>query len=189
MKNKLPLPTCLLINARSLRGKTDELTANLRHLHEYRTACVMAITETWLDSQAPSSQAEPAGFTAYRMDRDSSVTGKSRGGGVCLLIRDECLRTYYQYVKCHTRKNKILDMCYGTVKGAYSASSLPPLGASDHNVVYLRPAYQRLLKREKPQVKTVLATEGYAPVTTAIREAGEFYFAEDYCRQYPSAYP
>ncbi|KAM3858636.1 LOW QUALITY PROTEIN: nuclease EXOG, mitochondrial-like [Diretmus argenteus] len=117
MENKLPLPTCLLINARSLRGKTEELTANLRHLHEYRTACVMAITETWLDSQVPSSEVEPDGYTAYRMDRDSSVTGKSRGG----------------------------------VKGAYSASPLPPLGASDHSVVQLRPAYQRLLEREKPQ--------------------------------------
>ena len=65
------------------------------------------------------------------------------------------LRTYYQYVDCHTRKKKTLDLCFGTVKDAYTATPLPPLGTSDHNVVYLRPAYRRLLEREKPQVKTV----------------------------------
>jgi hypothetical protein len=203
----------LLINAQSLRRKTDELTASVRYLHEYRGACVLAITETWLDSNIPSTEVEPDGFTAYRMDHDQGITGKSRGGGVSLLIRDDwcrsesvvvreqlctpdiellcvslrpfylpreflqlfftvvyihpqaniakasetifhlsqkleslspdapkfflgyfnnCslrknLRTYYQYVSCNTRKNKTLDLCYGSIKGAYSASSLPLL--------------------------------------------------------------
>lgn len=53
------------------------------------------------------------------------------------------------------RKNAFLDLCYGTVKNAYCSSLLPPLGASDHNVVYLRPVYQRLFEREKPQIKSV----------------------------------
>lgn len=239
LKNKLLLPTTLLINAQSLRVKTDELSANTRYLHEYRSACVLAITETWLDSNIVSSEVEPSGFSAFRTDRDPNVTGKARGGGVCLLIRDEwcravvvrehlctpdiellcvslrhfhlpreflqsfltvvyihpkanfnkaleiifnlsqkleslspdapkfilgdfnncsvkkCLRTYYQYVDCPTRKNKTLDMCYGTVKDAYSASLLPPLGASDHSVVYFHLVYRRLLEREKPQKRAV----------------------------------
>ena len=54
MKTRLPLPTRLLINAQPLKRKTDELTANVRYLHEYRGACVLAITETWLDSNIPS---------------------------------------------------------------------------------------------------------------------------------------
>lgn len=70
-----------------------------------------------------------------------------------LIIAPSKSLTYYQYVDCHTRKEKSLDLCFGTVKNAYAAIPLPPLGASDHNVVYLRPAYQRLLEREKPQVK------------------------------------
>ena len=49
----------------------------------------------------------------------------------------------------------VLDLCYGTVKDAYSASLLPPLGASDHNVVYLPPTYQRLLQWEQPQERSV----------------------------------
>ena len=51
--------------------------------------------------------------------------------------------------------NTFSDLCYGTFKDAYSASLFPPLGASDHNVVYLRPTYQRLLQREKPQERSV----------------------------------
>ncbi len=35
LKNKLPLPVTLLINAQSLRAKTDELAANVRYVHEY----------------------------------------------------------------------------------------------------------------------------------------------------------
>ena len=239
LKNKLPLPVTLLINAQSLRAKTDELAANVRYVHEYRSACVLAVTETWFDSNTVSSAVEPAGFSAFRADRDPNVTEKARGGGVCLLVKDEwcrvvkvreklctpdiellclslrpyylprefpqifftlvyihpkadfnkatgiifnisqklealspdapkfilgdfnncpvkkSLRTYYQYVDCHTRKKKTLDLCFGTVKDAYTATPLPPLGTSDHNVVYLRPAYRRLLEREKPQVKTV----------------------------------
>lgn len=89
MKHRLPLPTCLLINAQSLRRKTDELAANLRFLHEYREACVLAITETWLDENIPSSDVEPSGYSVFRMDRDPDITGKFRGGGVCLLVRDE----------------------------------------------------------------------------------------------------
>lgn len=44
------------------------------------------------------------------------------------------------------------DLCYVNVKEAYTVSALPPLGKSDHNMVYLRPVY-------KPRVLT-------QPVTT-----------------------
>lgn len=204
LKNQLPLPVTLLINVQSLNAKTDELTAIIRYLHEYRTSCVVAITETWLDSNITSSEVEPLGLSLFRTDQDPIITGKTRGGGVCLLIRDEwcctvvvrerlctpdiellcvslrpfylpgefpqifftvvyihpkanfdraldtifilsqkleslspdapkfilgdfnncnlkkCLSAYYQYVDCPSRKNKFLDLCFGSVKGAYS---------------------------------------------------------------------
>lgn len=62
-----------------------------------------------------------------------------------------CLRTYYLYVNCCNRKRQT----HGNVKGAFFASILPSSGGSGHNVVYLQSKYQRLLEREKPQVKTV----------------------------------
>ncbi|KAK0136693.1 hypothetical protein N1851_027140 [Merluccius polli] len=60
----------LLINAQSLKAKTNELSANICHLHEYRSACVMAITETWLDNNITSSEVGPLGFSVFRTDRD-----------------------------------------------------------------------------------------------------------------------
>ncbi len=33
----------------------------------------------------------------------------------------QCLRNFYQYVFCPTRFNKTLDLCYGSVKGAYKS--------------------------------------------------------------------
>ena len=38
-----------------------------------------------------------------------------------------------QYVDCHTRDNKTLDLLFAKIKEAYSSSPLPPLGHSDHN--------------------------------------------------------
>lgn len=62
------------------------------------------------------------------------------------------LSTYYQYVDSPTR-TKTLDMCYGTVQNAYISSVLPPLGASDHSVVYLWPVtcYRGYLKGRSPK--------------------------------------
>ena len=60
-----------------------------------------------------------------------------------------------QYVTCPTRKDRILDQCFGNVEGAYVPRSRPPLGRSDHNVIHLLPKYRQKLKREKPVVKSI----------------------------------
>ncbi|XP_043086574.1 uncharacterized protein LOC122333138 [Puntigrus tetrazona] len=44
-----------------------------------------------------------------------------------------------QYVTCPTRYGITLDHCYGNVPGAYRSVCRPPLGRSDHNVIYLIP--------------------------------------------------
>ncbi len=46
----------------------------------------------------------------------------------------QCLRNFYQYVSCPTRL-KTLDLCYGSIKGAYKSVVKPPVGAVDHNTV------------------------------------------------------
>ncbi len=46
---------------------------------------------------------------------------------------DKTLRNYEQYVTCATtRKNTTLDLCYGSVSGAYKSLTMPSLGASYH---------------------------------------------------------
>ncbi len=63
------------------------------------------------------------------------------------------LKDFYRYVSCPTRRDKTLDICYGSLKDAYKSILLPPLGSADHNCVYLMPTYQTVLKREKVQTK------------------------------------
>ncbi|XDV19566.1 hypothetical protein PO909_025015 [Leuciscus waleckii] len=65
------------------------------------------------------------------------------------------LGNFYQYVTCPTRHLKCLDLCFGTVKGAYKSLPRAPLGTSDHNVVYLVPMYKSVLKRHKVERRMV----------------------------------
>uniref|UniRef100_A0A8C6M681 Reverse transcriptase domain-containing protein n=1 Tax=Nothobranchius furzeri TaxID=105023 RepID=A0A8C6M681_NOTFU len=65
------------------------------------------------------------------------------------------LPTFTQYVTCHTRDNKTLDLLYANTKEAYSSSPLPPLGGSDHNLVHLQPVYKPLVRREPVVKRTV----------------------------------
>ncbi len=62
---------------------------------------------------------------------------------------EKSLSHFDQYVDCLTRCGKHLDLCYGSIKGAYKSSLKAPLGLSDHHVIYLAPVYKPLLKRVK----------------------------------------
>ena len=82
-----PLPYIILANAQSLRNKIDDLQANSNYLQEYRNACIMAFSETWLSSKDTDTDLSISGFGApVRLDRDAEATGKSQGGGVCVYI-------------------------------------------------------------------------------------------------------
>ncbi|CAI5677546.1 unnamed protein product [Oreochromis niloticus] len=86
-KNRVPLPSMILANVQSLRNKTDELQGNVLHLREYREACLMALTETWLTDMDSDTSLRISGFgTPVRLDRNCGVTRKSHRGGVCLYI-------------------------------------------------------------------------------------------------------
>lgn len=57
-----PLPSLILANVRSLRNETDELQANVNHMHEYRTASILAFTEM-LNKNDDDSTLHIDGFT------------------------------------------------------------------------------------------------------------------------------
>ncbi len=81
------LPSIIMANVRSLHNKTDELQASVYHMHEYRTASILAFTETWLNSNEDDDTLHINGFAPpLRLDRDSKLTGKQHGGGVCLYL-------------------------------------------------------------------------------------------------------
>ena len=257
---RLPLPPIILGNVQSLRNKIDELQANVECIRDYKNACVIALTETWLKEQDMGQDYEIDGFgQPIRLDRDEQLTGKSHGGGVALyvnqrwcktvLVRESlcapniellsislrpfylpreipqifltvvyihpkanvaeatativklvhrlqtkspdaphfilgdfnacCLKKplghYYQYINCPTRHGKALDLCYGTIKGAYKSYALPPLGSSDHNCVLLAPVYQSTLKRGKIEHKEVAVW-----TDSAIRELNGCLYSTDW---------
>ncbi|KAK0137907.1 hypothetical protein N1851_025875 [Merluccius polli] len=68
---------------------------------------------------------------------------------------NKSLPGFYQYVKCNTRNNNILDKCYGNVKDAYTARAKPPLSNSDHNTIHLLPTYRSVFKSSKPEIRTL----------------------------------
>ncbi|KAK0154804.1 hypothetical protein N1851_002890 [Merluccius polli] len=80
--SRVPLPSIILANMQSLRNKSDELQAHVRHQHEFKEACILALTETWLGEMDSDAGIALDGFSApFRMDRVAANTGKSRGGG------------------------------------------------------------------------------------------------------------
>ena len=62
---------------------------------------------------------------------------------------------FYQHVTCPTREDATLDLCYSNVKDGYKCSTLPPLGSSDHDMIYLLPKYKTQLIRNPPVEKTI----------------------------------
>ena len=65
----------------------DELKTSCRYLYEYREACVIGITETWLDNNIPDSAVDIPGFHNIRYDR-TEQSGKSKGGGNMIYLNE-----------------------------------------------------------------------------------------------------
>lgn len=86
-----PLPSILLMNARSLANKMDELQSRIAYNHLIRECCLLIVSETWLHPQIPNATVELAGRTLHRHDR-TEASGKIRGGGLCVyVLEDWCL--------------------------------------------------------------------------------------------------
>ena len=86
-KYKPFVPSVIFGNCRSIHNKIDELRANCRFLHQYREACCIALTETWLHNNIPTSAVEVPNFTTIRSDRTGDQS-KTKGGGVMLNINN-----------------------------------------------------------------------------------------------------
>ncbi len=83
------LPTLMLSNVRSLENKLDLIQLSRSTQHEARDCCVFVFTETWLNNNIPDSAIQLHGLNCYRADRDSSLSGKTRGGDLCVYINKE----------------------------------------------------------------------------------------------------
>ncbi|XDV11492.1 hypothetical protein PO909_000423 [Leuciscus waleckii] len=117
--NRIPLPSIILANCQSLRNKLDELQANVRFLSDYRNACVISLTETWLKEHDLDSDLEIEGFgVPVRLDRDAIVTD--------IELLSISLRPFYlprefpqifiSVVYIHPKNKADVRSCFGQVK-------------------------------------------------------------------------
>ncbi|KAL0199448.1 hypothetical protein M9458_007988, partial [Cirrhinus mrigala] len=86
--HRTPLPSILLANVQSLENKLDDLRARAKFQRDIRDCNLLCFTETWLNPAVPDHVIQPAEFfSVHRMDRTRD-SGKSRGGGVCLMVNN-----------------------------------------------------------------------------------------------------
>ncbi|KAK0135785.1 hypothetical protein N1851_028349 [Merluccius polli] len=161
------LPSIIMGNVRSLNNKFEELEALVRSQKVYRESSLLCFSETWLKDSVPDSITSIYGFRTIRADRDTTATGKRKGGGLAVFINNKWCNPRHvtikehkdiellAYVDCTTREDKTLDLFYANVKNAYNCSALPPLGRSDHCLVHLSPTYTPAVKRMPVTTKTV----------------------------------
>ena len=64
-----PLPTIILANVRSLRKQMDELHAKCQVERTFKEACIISVTESFLDETVADSEVHLDGFTLFRADR------------------------------------------------------------------------------------------------------------------------
>ncbi|KAI2650981.1 Inclusion membrane protein D [Labeo rohita] len=82
---RLRLPKILMSNVRSLSNKKEELKELMEDVENFNSD-LMFFTETWFNS---NSQMNPFKIhMLYRFDRDRRLTGKSRGGGLMMLVKE-----------------------------------------------------------------------------------------------------
>ena len=237
-KKCLPIPTITFGNVRSILRKIDELRGLCKYIYQYRESCCIAITESWLTENTPTSAVSIDNFECVRLDRNSD-SNKSCGGGTLLYINKhwcsnynivnavctpdfECLTVnirpfylprevsniyisavyippngnflsaakrisdiihdlsdrkpramnillgdmnncelksfipnFFQYVNCATRGQNILDKFFCNIKNCYMVEKLHPLRNSDHSMLYMKPTYQKKIRRIKIKPKKV----------------------------------
>ncbi|XP_076876966.1 olfactory receptor 51F2-like [Brachyhypopomus gauderio] len=82
------LPSLFLSNLCSLHNKTEELLLLNQTNKDFSNASTLCFTETWVSDLNPDRALRVPGFRLYRADRDSDLSSKSRGGGICFYINE-----------------------------------------------------------------------------------------------------
>ncbi|TWW62807.1 hypothetical protein D4764_04G0014540 [Takifugu flavidus] len=148
------LPFIIMGNVRSLPNKMDELAALTGHEASLPAKEVHTCPRCGCVPPPPPS---PANADAACDVLLSAVSRLQTQHPVALLLisgdfnhapPSSSLPKFTQYITCHTRDNKTLDLFYTNIKEAYHSLPLPPLGRADHNLVHLHPVYQPLVQRQ-----------------------------------------
>lgn len=93
------LPSIIMGNVNSLPNKCEELEALIKTDRIYRECSLYCLTETWLTDAVPDSAVNIPGFTMVRADRLPEKCGKTKGGGLVLLVNDRWCRSGHITIK------------------------------------------------------------------------------------------
>lgn len=105
-----PLPSVIFGNVRSLRNKSDELSACCKYQYEYRETSLICMTETWLSKQDADGTVDVDGFSLWRADREG--TSKHHGGGVCAYVNERwCKNVTIKDSKCNENIELLTIAC------------------------------------------------------------------------------
>lgn len=134
------------------------LSISLRPFYLPREFQQLFYTLVYIHPRAnPAAAAQLIADTTHKLDEICPDAPKFILGDFNHCDLSKTMRTYEQYVTCTTtQKRSSIDLCYGSVGGAYNSIPMPSLGASYHNSVYLMPVYKpsfRRLEREERTVK------------------------------------
>ena len=89
----------------------DALHINIRYFKEYRDACILCFTESWLTEESNNDVLQLHGFMGpIRADRDLNSTVKESGGGVCFYINERWCSSVHVKDKICTDELELLSI-------------------------------------------------------------------------------
>jgi hypothetical protein len=103
------VPSVTFGNVRSVVNKLENLRVNCRYLFEFREASIIGLVETWLNDNIPDSAVEISGYHLVRSDR-TLMSGKSRGGGIALLLNERWCNNVTVKEKMCTKDVELLSV-------------------------------------------------------------------------------
>ncbi|KAK7879927.1 hypothetical protein WMY93_033408 [Mugilogobius chulae] len=87
-RNKPFVPSIIMGNVNSLPNKCEELEALVRSDEAYLVSLYL-LTESWLTDGIPDSAVSIPGYTLVRADRAVELCGKTKGGGLAVLVSNK----------------------------------------------------------------------------------------------------
>ena len=133
--HRAPLPSILLANVQSLDYKVDKIRARVAIQRNISDCIILCFTETWLSRDTLSELVQPPGFFTHRADRNKHLSGKKKGGGVCLVINELwCDHNNIQELKSFCSP----DLEFLTIKCALSTKRI----LFDYNLIHVYPPLQ-----------------------------------------------
>lgn len=106
---KMPVPSFISSNVRSIMGKLNDLRDFLQH-RECKTAGAVLLQESWLYSDIENAVVSLDGFRIFRSDRPAKM--RNRGGGVITYVSQRWCASVKQLFEISTTKvNALVLMC------------------------------------------------------------------------------